>query len=489
VQALAGNIIFSSTSQNPSVTNRTITFTLVDGDGSANGGNDTATQGKVVEVFAINDSPLLTLSNEVVTATENQPAVIIAGTSTVTDVDSADYNGGMLFISVTNSELNETLAIRTEGTNAGQINTDGANVRVGTTVIGTFTGGVNEPLQIDFTSAAADLAAVQALLRNITLQVTGDSPTATPREINFLLNDNLGGLVDQTKSVAVVPVNDQPVLTISGGPATFLENSQPVLVAATSTLTDADLGDFNGGTLTVDFQTNGTADDRLELIEQGTAAGEIGLAGSNVTFGGTIFGTLNGGIGLTPLVFTFNTDSSAAAVQALLRRISLENISDAPSPLPRTIRFTFVDGTGGGALTATGTTTANITAVNDPPVVTLSTETVTFTEGGAAVLIANATTVADSDSIDFAGGTLTATITENNTVDDRLEIRDEGTGAGQINLLAGNVRLGTTVIGSFTGGDGTTRGRRRHRCKHSFATSPSGMCRIIRGRRGRCKSP
>ena len=80
---------------------------------------------------------------------------------------------------------------------------------------------------------------------------------------------------------------------------------------------------------------------------------------------------------MTPLVFTFDANSSAEAVQALLRRISLSNVSDTPSPLVRTIRFTLIDGDGtalGGVDTAVGTTTANVTAVNDPPVVTLSTD-------------------------------------------------------------------------------------------------------------------
>ena len=43
VTTLLEHIAYSDNSDNPSTAPRTVTFTLVDGDGTANGGNDTGT--------------------------------------------------------------------------------------------------------------------------------------------------------------------------------------------------------------------------------------------------------------------------------------------------------------------------------------------------------------------------------------------------------------------------------------------------------------
>jgi len=51
-------------------------------------------------------------------------------------------------------------------------------------------------------------------------------------------------------------------------------------------------------------------------------------------------------------------------------------------------------------------------------------------------------------------GTLTATVTVNANANDRLELRNEGTGANQVGLSGADVTFGGVVIGSFSGGSG-----------------------------------
>jgi len=53
--------------------------------------------------------------------------------------------------------------------------------------------------------------------------------------------------------------------------------------------------------------------DRVTIFNQGPGAGQIGVSGHDVTFGGTVIGTFTGGVG-TPLAVAFNAAATSAAV-------------------------------------------------------------------------------------------------------------------------------------------------------------------------------
>ena len=90
VQALAGAVGFSSTSDNPTGDTRTVTFTLVDGSGTANGGQDTGSFTQTVLVTAVNDAPQISLPNGAnVAASAGQSLAassLFAGTDAENDV-------------------------------------------------------------------------------------------------------------------------------------------------------------------------------------------------------------------------------------------------------------------------------------------------------------------------------------------------------------------------------------------------------------------
>ena len=68
-----------------------------------------------------------------------------------------------------------------------------------------------------------------------------------------------------------------------------------------------------------------------------------------------------------------------------------------------------------------------------------------------------AATVVDLDSSDVDTGQLTIGFASGGTTNDRLAIRDEGTGAGQIGVSGSSVTFEGVVIGTFNGGsDGAT---------------------------------
>jgi large repetitive protein len=144
----------------------------------------------------------------------------------------------------------------------------------------------------------------------------------------------------------------------------YTEHDPPTPIDPGATVTDADNTDFAGGTLTVDFASGGTADDRLGLPDQGTGEGQVGVSGSTVTFSGAVIGTLSGA-GTGVLVVTFNATADAGAVQAVLRDVTYFNASDNPAAT-RTVRFVLTDGDGGTSNPATRVIT--VTPVNDAPV-------------------------------------------------------------------------------------------------------------------------
>ena len=94
-----------------------------------------------------------------------------------------------------------------------------------------------------------------------------------------------------------------------------------------------------------------------------------------------------------------------------------------------------------------------VNPVNDAPdLANIEGGALAYTENDPATFVTGATTVADIDSADFAGGTLTVDWSAGGTVDDRLGISDNG----PITVAGSTVSDSGTPIGTFTGGLGTT---------------------------------
>src|SRR5438552_1503986 len=129
--------------------------------------------------------------------TEDQPAVLIDATASVTDADSPNMAGGNLVVEIlAPSQVVDLLNIQNQGNGAGQIGVTGSTLSYGSSTIGTFTSGSGAPLRINFVSnpTAVTLDAVQALVRNLTYRNTSQnfSPT-TPRPLRIAIEDGYGG--------------------------------------------------------------------------------------------------------------------------------------------------------------------------------------------------------------------------------------------------------------------------------------------------------
>ena len=117
--------------------------------------------------------------------------------------------------------------------------------------------------------------------------------------------------------------------------------------------TFSDLSNFKGGNLTISYVPSGAATDTLAVNNQGTGAGQIGVSGGTITYGGVTIGTIDatlGGLSGAGLKINFNAvsgangDVLASAVQALLRQITFSTTAGAAAgsrapPTPSGRRF------------------------------------------------------------------------------------------------------------------------------------------------------
>ena len=440
VQELLRNTTFFSLSENPSILDRTVRVTLTDGAGGTSN-----SPVKAIKVIRLNDAPIITGVSGSVTYTENATPALIAGTAVVSDADLTMFAGAKLTVGVTgNSQSTDRIGIRSVGTLPGQISVTGNSVSYGGTVLGTFTGTTT--LNVTF-NGSVTVAAVQALLRNVTFSSLSENPSILDRTIRVTLTDGAGGTSNSPeKTVRVTAKNDAPGLGGISGTLTYTENAVPALIGATATVSDVDLTVSTGAKLTVGITGNAQSTDRIGIRSVGTLAGQISVVGNSVSFGGTVIGTFTG---TTTLSVTFNSSVTIAAVQAVLRHVTFSSLSENPSTLARTVQFTLTDGAGGTSNSPVRT--VNVIRRNDAPVIAGFDTPVTYIRNTAPVLLDSNATVTDPDETVSAGARLTVTIVANLQSTDRIGIRSTGALPGQISVSGSVVRYGGVAIGTLTG--------------------------------------
>jgi uncharacterized delta-60 repeat protein len=155
-----------------------------------------------------------------------------------------------------------------------------------------------------------------------------------------------------------------------GGSVAYVENAAAVILDSAVVIVDAELvalngglGNYAGASVTLARQGGANAQDLF------SARGNLSFSGGNAVMAGTAIGTISNALGT--LSITFNSAATQAVVNQVLSSIGYANSSDAP-PASVQVGWTFNDGnTGsqgaGGALTGIGSTTVNITAMNDAP--------------------------------------------------------------------------------------------------------------------------
>src|SRR6185436_9342732 len=153
-----------------------------------------------------------------------------------------------------------------------------------------------------------------------------------------------------TRSLQGVRLDNEGQLFLPSGDCIYGIGMPPIGIDGQARIEDVDATNYNGATLSVALTANGEAVDKLEIRNAGTSAGQIGVSGSDVTYGGTTIGTFTGGLNLTTLVVSLNANSTPAAMQQLLRSITFVTVTNNPSQVTRGVLFTLNDGLGGTAV-------------------------------------------------------------------------------------------------------------------------------------------
>jgi lipopolysaccharide export system protein LptA len=402
-QQVLDSITFSSTSDNPddfgSSPTRQVTWQLNDGSASFNLSSAATT---TVGITAVNDPPTLTGTTNA-SFTEKGPPVVLSGSATVSDPDSLTLVGA-------------TVAI-TGGTFAGDGDVLGVST-AGTAV----TASYNAATETLVLAGSDSLAHYQQVLDSITFNSTSNNPddfgSFTTRQVSWQLNDgsasfNLSSVV--TSTVSITAVNDPPTLTGTTN-ASFTENGSPVTLSPAVTVSDPDSLDLASATV---------------AVTGGTFAGDGDLLAANVS-GTAISASYNAATETLVLAGADTLANYQQVLDSITFNSTSHNPDDYGSFAARQVSWQLNDGSASFNLSSVVTTTVGITAVNDPPTLT-GTTNASFTENGPPVVLSGSASVSDPDSLNLASATVAIT---------------GGTFAGDGDVLAANT-TGTAISASY----------------------------------------
>jgi hypothetical protein len=172
------------------------------GTGTFSSGFTHATQA----VTPVDDAPLLqNIGGSVGYTHDSSASVLLAGTATVSDVDSPDFDTGKLLVHITTTGTSGTNVLGIGG--GFTVDTSTNDVWLGAIGSGTKIGvrtssGIGTDLVITF-NASATPSIAQQLVRAITFKTTGGAQASTTRAIQFSISDGDG----KTSAVLTKTVN------------------------------------------------------------------------------------------------------------------------------------------------------------------------------------------------------------------------------------------------------------------------------------------
>src|SRR6476661_8716653 len=333
------------------------TLTLnVNDNGNTGGGalqsSDTAT----INITAVNDAPVATITPTSYSATE-QTSLNLKNTGlSISDVD-AGSNSVSVTLSVTEGALNVAA-----GTSGAAVSNSGTS---SVTITGTV-AQINALLSTNATSTVSYIDNTDA---------PGASATLT---LNVNDNGNTGGGALQssdTATINITAVNDAPVATITPTSYSATEQTSLNLKNTGLSISDVDAGSSSvSATLSV---TEGAL-----TVVAGTSGATVSNSGtSSVTITGTVaqINALLSTNGTSTVSYIDNTDAPGASATLTL------NVNDNGN-------------TGGGTLQSSDTATINITAVNDAPVATITPTSYSATEQTSLNLKNTGLSISDVDA-------------------------------------------------------------------------------------------
>jgi hypothetical protein len=358
-EAAIRSVTYENVSDDPTTDPRRLEFQVTD-----NFGATSTPSRRDIFITAVNDAPVVTMSDGPTDYTENDPPTAVDASLTVGDADNErppldDMEGAVVQATAGWSESEDSLTFTEQGGITGAYD-DGT---------GTITF-----------SGTASVADYQDVLRSVQYENSSENPSSATRTFKFTVNDGEADSADTTKDVTVTPVNDAPVATTTGGDTAYTENATAVTVDGGVTVADVD--DTNIESATVQISSGFQSGDDLVFVDQNG-----------------ISGVYNTGTG----VLSLTGSASLAIYETALGSIRFRSTNDDPVT-SKTVEFVVDDG---DLSSAAATKSIAVTPVNDPPVLDATDTALAYTEGDGAVPIDDAISVTDPDSDTLSGATIT----------------------------------------------------------------------------------
>ena len=379
VKALTEAFRYFTASQDPTSDTRTVTFTLVDGGGIANTGQDTTSFNANVAVAASNDKPVVDIDInddhsvggvfKTFYIPAGSPAAITDSDVSLFDPDNASMTSAT--IDIANAKPSDLLSINGGGA---------ALASLGITIDGASTA---THLILDGPSSQANFIAA---LKLVQFSNSLANPDITDRDITVVVND---GAANSDAVHATIVINNPPTVPVdNNGASDAVTEGAPIdtLVGVTAFSTDPE----NAGPVVYSLTTNPGG---FFNIDSGSGVVSVSSAGAT----GIDFEGSGGSYGITVKA----TDAAGA--------FSTQNFTITVNDVAPTQPVDTVAPTGGTVQEgAPNTTTVGITAQSTD--VNGGTPTYAITAGNAdgAFAINSGTgviTVADATKIDFETAT------------------------------------------------------------------------------------
>jgi Ca2+-binding RTX toxin-like protein len=246
-----------------------------------------------------------------------------------------------------------------------------------------------------------------------------------------------------------------PVLEATTNLLSYVEGDTAVPFSTDITFDANGIMNFDGIRLTAGI-FEALNEDILALQNQVSGANAIEVVEGHVFHGGIAIGMMEGGIGNAPLSITFNAAVTDTVIQDVLRALSFVNLTDNPTSFgTNSTRSIYVQVSNGHGLASDILVKSiQIVAVNDAPLITGLSPSLSYSENSAAILLAPSTAVTDVDSLNFELGTLTIGIANNVQAGDVLRVRDQGPGFNLVDVVGLELYYNGMLIGNFSGGWG-----------------------------------
>ncbi|MET3848747.1 S-layer homology domain-containing protein [Paenibacillus sp. OAE614] len=336
-------------------------------------------EGGVADDSSPNTNQMTNASSQPQIATSDGTTNFRAGNNTIATPVTVDSN--ISIIDPDSSTLSYATVQITSGLQSGEdllgfVNNSATQYG---NILGSY-DSINGTLTLTSSGASATITQWQQALRAATYSNTAITPNTANRIITFTVNDGTVSSNPADKTVTVTAVNQTPILTTTSGTSSF--KGIPVAIDSGLTLSDLDNKTMSAATVTVsgNFFSN---QDILAFINDGSTMGNI--TGSYNTETGTLTLTSSG------------ASATIAQWQQALRAVTYSNTSTDPYTSIRTISFTVSDG-----IAISNSATKTVKVFNQPPVVTTSTGSSSYTAG--TIPVDPLLSVTDPDDQTLASG-------------------------------------------------------------------------------------